>query len=150
MLMNHTCPECGAVYQEGDSCQAIFDSFLVLEFSDPAYGEVHFLTVACYMVQHGRYSDEGLGWIEKTLRAHLEQGIPVEHIRQQAGKETQQGTRTWKVTRQAGDTPLSRIDWSMTIADVTKNYMDAESYCTLIRKWAGITVKEMQPWLTRR
>lgn len=59
----NTCPECGATWLEDSTCQSVFDEFLVLEYSDPAYGEVHFLTVVCFMIQHGRYSDEALVWI---------------------------------------------------------------------------------------
>jgi hypothetical protein len=59
------CAECGAVLPEGETCQTIFESFMALEFSDLAYGEVHFLTVACYMIQHGRYGDEVLAWASR-------------------------------------------------------------------------------------
>ena len=57
--MRSTCTECGAALDE-TTCQSIFDSFLVLEFSEAAYGAVHMLTVACFMIQYRRYSDEGL------------------------------------------------------------------------------------------
>lgn len=146
--MPATCPECGAALDdEKDTCQSIFDSFLVLEFTDPAYGAVHMLTVACFMIQHGRYSDPALAWIEQQLRAYLEDDAPVEQIRRQAAKETRQGTRTWKVTRQPGEPPLAEIAWSMTIADVAQQYHDAESYCALVKDWARITLKEMKPLL---
>jgi hypothetical protein len=144
--MAELCPECGAVLSEGSSCQAIFDSFLVLEFTHPEYGEVHMLTVACFMIQHGRYSDEALTWIEPTLRAHLEEGVPAQHIRQQAGKETGQDRRTWKVTRQLGARPLPKIAWSMTIGDVAAQYEDARSYCELVRQWARTTLSEMSAY----
>jgi hypothetical protein len=29
------------------------------------------LTVACFMIQHGRYSDEALAWIAQKLCANL-------------------------------------------------------------------------------
>ncbi len=54
------CPVCGAVLPEGSTCQSIFDEFLNLEYTDPAYGQVHYLTVTCFMIQHERYSDEAL------------------------------------------------------------------------------------------
>jgi hypothetical protein len=142
-----TCPECGAVYQEETSCQEIYENFLVLEFTDPGYGAVHFLTVACFMVQHGRYSDAGMAWIEQKLRAHLEEGVPVEQIRWQASAEADQSKRGWKVTRSADDAPLPKIAWSMTIADVAGNYRDAGEYQEKIRQWARVTRKEMRPYL---
>ena len=145
--MQNICPECGAILSEGSSCQTIFDSFLILEFTDPAYGEVHMLTVACFMIQHGRYSDEALNWIEEKLRATLEGGITAEQIRRQASKETGQEKRTWKVTRRTGDSPLRKIAWSMTIADVASKYHDAESYRDCINQWARRTLLEMKPLL---
>jgi hypothetical protein len=146
--MPTTCPECGAYLNDGTTCQSIFDSFLVLEFTDPDYGKVHMLTVACFMIQHGRYSDEALIWIEHKLRAYLEDGTPIEQIRKQAGREAGQDTRTWKVTRQPGTLPPPKVSWSMTIADIASNYQDACSYCKLVTQWAHTTLSEMKP-LTR-
>ena len=142
------CSECGAVFDEDTSCQTIFDALLVLEFTNPEYGEVHMLTVACFMIQHGRYSDEALTWIEKKLRANLEKGIPAEQIRRQAAKETGLVGRTWKINRQADAPLLPKIAWSMTIADVALKYADASSYRDLVKQWAGITLKEMKPLLS--
>ncbi len=146
--MADTCPECGAVLGESGSCQDIFDEFLVLEFTDPGYGEVHFLTVACFMIQHGRYSNEGLVWIDQTLRAYLEEGLTHAQLRRLAAKDTSSGTRTWKVTRAADAPPQPKIGWSMTIADVASRYQDAESYCELIKAWGRRTLQEMEPLLS--
>ena len=143
--MTHTCPECGALLSGDTSCQAIFDTFLVLEYTDPAYGEVHFLTVACFMIQHGRYSAEGLAWIEQKLRLYLEEGVPIRRIRRQASRETSQARRTWKIARQPGEVPLPKIAWSMTIADVAAQYKDAATYCELVKQWARSTLQEMGP-----
>jgi hypothetical protein len=145
--MLNTCPECGTILSEDTSCQTIFEGFLVLEFSDPDYGEVHVLTVACYMIQYGRYSDEALLWIRDKLRAHLEGSLPVDVIRRQAGRETGQAKRTWPVIRVPDARPLTKIAWTMTIADVAAGYRDAASDCALVKRWASITVQEMQPWL---
>jgi hypothetical protein len=142
--MPSICPDCDAALDE-TTCQSIFDSFLALEFSDPAYGAVHMLTVACFMIQHRRYSDEGLVWIEKTLRDVLVSGVPLDEIRRLAGKETDQGKRAWKVTRQPGERELPKIAWSMTIVDVASNYQDAATYCQLVRRWSRATLEEMRP-----
>jgi hypothetical protein len=145
--MASLCPECGAVFNEDGNCQAIFDSMLVLEFSDPGYGAVHFLTVACFMIQHGRYSDEGFTWIEQKLRANLEEGITADEIRRQAGKDADQSKRNWKVTRQPGARPLPKIAWSITIADAVAHKQDSQIYCEWVKKWAGATLLEMRPLL---
>ncbi len=147
--MTQPCPECGAILAEDNSCQTIFDSFLVLEFSDSGYGKVHMLTVACFMIQHGRYSDEALIWIEQQLRAYLEEGIPTDQIRQMAAKETNQSRRAWRVNRRPDAPQLPKIAWSMTIADVASSYQDAESYCELVTQWARITLREMRPLFDR-
>lgn len=145
--MPNKCPECGASLSQDSSCQSIFESFLVLEFTHPGYGEVHLLTVACYMIQHSQYSDEALAWIEQKLHEFLEDGISARQIRQVAAKEAAQAKRTWKVNRQPDARRLPKIAWSMTIAEVASSYQDAESYCELVKKWARTTLKEMRPLL---
>ena len=147
--MSPNCAECGANLSEGVSCQSIYESFLVLEYTDYGYGEVHMLTVACFMIQHRRYSDEALIWIEQKLHDYFERGIPVDQIRRRAEIETDQTRRAWKVIRQADAPPLPEIAWSMTIVDVAANYQDAQSYCELVERWARITLHEMKPLLTK-
>jgi hypothetical protein len=142
-----TCPDCGALHTNDTTCQSIFDEFLVLEFTDPGYGAVHFLTVSCFMIQHRRYSDPGLVWIADKLRLFLEEGVATADIRQMASKEAGNETRTWKVTRRPDEPPLPPIAWSMTIADVANRYTDAASYREQITAWAQVTLREMQPWL---
>jgi hypothetical protein len=146
--MSSICPECGARLSEGRTCQSIFDEFLILDFTDPGYGEVHMLNVACYMIQHGKYSQSGLDWIAEKLRLHLE-GTPTQKIRRMAGREVGQGQRDWKVTRRPDEPPQPRIAWSMTIADVQREVRDAESYREQIRRWARLTLQEMQPLLSK-
>lgn len=143
--MPNTCPECGAALAEGANCQEILDSFLAREFADPAYGEVHMLSVACFMIQHGRYSDEALAWIAPKLHASLE-GVPVQQIRQQAARETAPSARTWKVLRPPDAPPRPRVAWSMTIADVAPHAESAASYCRAVRQWAAATLREMPSW----
>ena len=147
--MEKFCPICGAFYQEDLTCQSVFDQFLALEFSNPAYGAVHFLTVSCYMIQHGRYSDIALIWIEKQLRDYFETGISADQIRLQAGKEASQEIRDWKVNRQPGEPEQAKIAWTVTILDVALEYQDAESYIKQIEKWARATLDEMQPLIRK-
>ncbi len=124
--------------------EKIFDEFLSLEYTNPAYGQVHFLTVACFMIQHRRYSDEGLVWIQSTLRTSLEQQLTGQQLRQLAAKGTDGATRTWKVTRQPDAPPLPKVAWSMTITDVAQHMQDAESYCEQVKQWARTTLQQME------
>jgi hypothetical protein len=147
--MSEQCPLCGAKLSEGVSCQTIFEKFLALEYSNPEYGEVHFLTVACFMIQHQRYSDEALVWIEQALRAYLEAGIPIRQVVKDMGRGADQSSRTWKINRQPGNPALPQVVWSMTIADAARQYHDPQSYRDLIMRWAGITLREMKPLIER-
>jgi hypothetical protein len=143
-----TCPECGAIQTEAMTCQTAFDTFLILEFSDPAYGAVHFLTVGCFMLQHGRYSDEGIKWMYGTLREYLEKELTPTQLRQLAAKDTSSQTRTWKVVRAKDAPPAPKIAWSMTIMDVATQYTDADSYRALITEWGRVTMREMSALMT--
>lgn len=141
--MEYRCPECGAAAADNKNCQSIFDTFLALEFSDPEYGAVHFLTVSCFMIQHGRYSDEGLAWIKEQLRGYFQAGTTPAVIIQTQKKIVSNASRKWKIMRQAGSTPPPRVAWSMTIADVASTYNGSESYRNLIHKWGETTLAEM-------
>jgi hypothetical protein len=47
------CRLCGALVPDGiESCRAIFEEVCVREYSDPAFGAAHLLTVDAYALQH--------------------------------------------------------------------------------------------------
>ncbi len=148
-MLAYQCGACGAPLEDNLTCESVFNEFLALEMTDPEYGAVHFLTVACYMIQHGKYSDEALVWIEQRLRDYFEKGIPAGEIRKRAEMETSQDKRTWKVIRQKSDPPQAKIPWSMTIIDVANQFHNAEDYRELVRQWAVMTLAEMQPLLPK-
>ncbi|MDF2720704.1 MAG: hypothetical protein K0Q59_379 [Paenibacillus sp.] len=140
--MSESCEGCGAILPKGETCESIYGNFLALEFTDPGYGRVHFLTVACYMIQHKGYSDEAYVWIQSALRNYLEKGHTTESIRRDAA---QGPGRTKGIRRLKEAAPLPKINWTMTIADVAKRTKDAESYCRLIEQWGRTTLDEMGP-----
>jgi uncharacterized protein DUF5946 len=141
--MSDRCAECGAVLSEGSTCQSIFEDFLSLEYTNPAYGQVHFLTVACFMIQHGRYSDAALTWMQSMLRAALDEQLTAQQLRQLAAQGMDDATRTWKVNRQADELPLPHVAWSTTIADVARSMQDPETYCEQVKQWAQATLPQM-------
>jgi Family of unknown function (DUF5946) len=147
-MMPNACPQCGATLRGDTSCQSIFESLLALEFSHTGYGKVHFLTVACYMIQHEQYSDEALKWMAKNLEDYLRGKVSPAMLTRLAAKETDQSRRTWKVTRQPASRELPKISWSMTISDVKAHTQDAVGYCAKIKQWARTTLSEMQPLLS--
>jgi Family of unknown function (DUF5946) len=146
--MSEICAVCGAVLPEGSTCQSIFDDFLNLEFTNPAYGEVHYLTVTCFMVQHERYSDEALIWTQATLKAYFDEQLTAHQLRQRAAQATNRSTYTWKVTRRTDAPPLPRVVWSMTIANVARSIQDSEKYCEQVRRWARATLQQMESLLS--
>ncbi|HEY0756861.1 MAG TPA: DUF5946 family protein [Ktedonobacteraceae bacterium] len=141
--MSEHCAVCGGLLSQGSTCQAIFEEFLSLEYTDPAYAQVHFLTVACFMIQHERYSDEALSWIQSALRSYLEEQLDARQLRQRAAQSVDDATRTWKVTRQADAPPLPKIAWSMTISAVAQHTQNPEQYCEYITQWARATLQQM-------
>ncbi|MBX3081803.1 MAG: hypothetical protein KF716_09225 [Anaerolineae bacterium] len=141
--MTSICPECGARLSGDETCQTIFEMFLSREYVDPAYGAVHFLTVACFMLQHGRYSDQAVAWMRDLLRDYLDQDLTPAQLRHRASQGTSSQSRQWKVLRAGDAPPLPKVAWSMTIADVAHQYTDADSYRVLITQWARVTLREI-------
>ena len=141
-----TCPYCGVEESRDISCRAIWENFLALEFTDPAYGQVHFFTVAAYQIQHQGYSQAALAWIAEHLLRAL-QGEPVDRIRTAAQSAEDQRFRTEKIERQPQEPQLEPVNWRMTILDVYVHMQDAESYCLWIRRWAQAVYEDMQVWL---
>ncbi len=146
--MANICLECGASLNPNESCQSNFEAFLTQEYSQSKYGEVHFLTVTCFMIQHGRYGDAALRWIEPRLRAFLKSGTLSNNDRLEMARAAGNNHRHWKVSRQLGEKELPKISWTFTIADVARQYNDADTYCALVKEWASTTLAEMQQWLT--
>ena len=93
------------------------------------------------MIQHQRYSDPALVWMQQTLRDVLENGVDPSDIRLQVTSDVDQGQRDWKIERQPDELKLPYIDWSITIADVYLHREDPASYCTWVEKWARSTLE---------
>lgn len=142
--MSEQCAACGAVLPEGSTCQSIFDELQLLEFTDPAYHRVHFLSVACFMIQHGLYSDEALVWMQEKMQIYLDRQLTNQQLRQLIGNETSSATRTWKVVRPKDAAPLPKIAWSMTIVDIIESAQDTEQYCQQVKQWARVILQQLK------
>ena len=130
------CPECGAA-----DCQARFDEFLALEFSEAGYGAVHHLTVAAYMLQHSsRLTREG--WLEMRglLREFLVENKPPGFIRKQNKDKVDSGKRQFKIKSKTGERIISQSTWTKTICDVRLE--NAEVYCVDVTEWARAALDE--------
>lgn len=134
------CPECGA---PDNLCQACFDEFLVLEFTDAGYGIVHHLTVATYMLQHSSKMTRD-GWLYERglLREFLVENKPPAYIRKQNRDAVDSGKRKFKIKSKTGVPVINKTTWNKTILDVrTEN---ADLYCEDITAWARSVLVEAE------
>lgn len=146
MKANQTCPECGAIWSEDQTCQDFFHQMLFWEAENPVYGaQVHHLMVLCYHLQHpSLYSSEGLDYARQLLVEFLEHGATPEQVRRKHGLDVDSSWRKWKI-KGAGDargTYKHAMCWAMTAADVLAGGVD--SYCYNVCHWA----KSIQDTLT--
>jgi hypothetical protein len=134
------CPECSA---PDNQCQARFDEFLVLEFTDPGYGAVHHLTVTAYMVQHSSKMTRA-GWLHERglLREFLVEKKPPALIRKQNKDLVDSGKRTFKIKSKTGVPVINKTTWNKTILDVRAE--NAEVYCEDISNWARSVLEEAE------
>ncbi len=131
------CPECGAVWAGGQTCEELFHQMLYWEAEHPAYGEVHHLTVLCYHLQHpSLYSPDGLNEARRLLAQFVEQGTSPVKVRQANQARADSSRRTWKIkaTATARRSYNRSMEWPMTAADVVAG--GADHYCDNVRAWA--------------
>jgi hypothetical protein len=82
-----TCTECGAKEVEGMDCWWQLGGIGQWELNDPELYAVHFLTVACYNLQHpSQFTDEALEDLRNTFNEALENGWSNEQVRAQVSK----------------------------------------------------------------
>ena len=134
------CPECGA---PDNLCQTRFDEFLVLEFTDAAYGAVHQLTVATFMVQHSsRMTREGWMYERELLRDFIVEKKSPATIRKQIKDNVDSGKRTFKFKSKTGLPVIEKSSWTKTILDVrTEN---AEVYREDISAWGRSSLEDVE------
>jgi len=129
------CAQCGAIYASDETCQQRFEACLALEYENPlAYGAVHLLSVACYMLQHNLYSREG--WLETRalVRQTISQESTPADIRKMNRDRLDSGVRKWSITKGAKLAEFATIRWSRTIADIRLE--NPEGYVSDVKQWA--------------
>ena len=143
--MPYTCAQCGAVYLTDETCQERLEACLALEYENPAaYGAVHLLTVACYMLQHNLYSRPG--WLEarQMVAQAIRLGISPAQIRKAYQRSLHSGQRNWSVTQGEKLAEFDAIRWSCTIADVQLE--SPERYIATVEQWAMAALEDTD-WL---
>jgi hypothetical protein len=134
------CPECGASM---DACKARFDELLALEFTRAAYGAVHHLTVAAYLLQHSsNLTPEGWLYQRGLLNKFLCGNKPPAFIRRQNRDTLDSRKRSFKLKSKTGLPVIRRSTWSMTILDVPVE--TPEAYCAGVRAWAGAVLGDAE------
>lgn len=136
----NNCTECGA---PDGVCQARFDEFLALEFTDAGYGAVHHLTVAAYMLQHSSKLTPA-GWLEmrSLLREFLVEAKPPAFIRKQNKQKVDSGKRSFKFKSQTGQPVIAKSAWTKTICDVRAS--GPAAYCADVTEWARSALVESE------
>lgn len=143
MMVFH-CPECGGHYRDEDGCRQKFEAMLALEFSDPAFGRVHFLTVTAYMLQHPtRLSRRGWLAMRDLLSRHLRDGHGVEDIKVGVRRAGVSAAKGWKI--KADGTTFHEaigLDWPLTAADVDPS--DSVRYGAGVQAWAEAALERSE------
>ena len=137
MEMITHCPECGASWQAGETCQTAFHQMLFWESDHPGYGEVHHLMVLCYHLQHpSLYSPAGLNEARRLLVEFVEQGTSPVEVRQRNQTRLDSSQRDWRIKGTAASHGWydHAVAWRMTAADVVAG--GSEHYCDNVRLWA--------------
>jgi len=132
--MPFICAQCGAIYASDETCQQRFEACLALEYENPlAYGAVHLLSVACYMLQHNLYSREG--WLETRalVRQTISQESTPADIRKMNRDRLDSGVRKWSITKGAKLAEFATIRWSRTIADIRLE--NPGGYVSDVKQW---------------
>lgn len=134
------CPECGA---PDTACEPRFKECLALEFSDAAYGAVHHLTVAAYMLQHSsKLTREG--WLHECnlLKEFLIENKPPAFIRAQNKDLVDSGKRMFKIKSTNGIPVINKTKWKKTILDIRME--DAENYRADVTAWARSVLEDVE------
>jgi hypothetical protein len=141
----HLCPECGAEWQAGKTCQEAFHQMLFWESENPSYGEVHHLMVLCYHLQHpSLYSPEGLAGSKQLLEDFLERGLSPAQARAHNRVKLDSGNRTWKIKGAPGSQGAYEhpIRWTLTAGAVVAGGIEA--YCDSVRAWARSVLADLK------
>lgn len=143
MSIQHSiCPACGAAWPEGQSCEDAFHACLALEFSDPAYGAVHNLTVPAYYLQHpSLLSRQGWEEMHRTLTGFLVEGVSVGRMRRRSNETLDSGRRDFSL-RKGAPMELAGVRWTHTIAAVCLD--NAEAYRSDVRRWAQAVLTDLK------
>jgi hypothetical protein len=133
---NATCPECGATLPDGMTCWDVCGNVLAWEWKDPALQAAHFLTVACYNLQHpAQFTDAAIAGLRVALAHYLDGTWNAHEIRWRNASVYDGRQRVRKPESERS--PVLR-QWSQTVADVYAHDQPAGA-ASRVRAWAAAT-----------
>ena len=136
--METQCPECGAEWSNGVTCQDYFHQFGFWEMADIEHlGVVHHLMVLCYHLQHpSLYSPDGLTHAQSLLVDFVARGVTPQQVRRRDRDKVDSGKRKFKIkgTAESHGAYHHPVTWTMTAADVVAGGVD--SYIESVKAWA--------------
>ncbi|MDA8216137.1 MAG: DUF5946 family protein [Dehalococcoidales bacterium] len=147
MDASRLCPECGATWDEGQTCEDRFHQMLAWEWEDPRNLAVHHLMVLSYHLQHPHlYSPEGLSEAKQLLLDFLEHDVSPAEARRRNRAAVDSGRRQFKIEGTAAshgayDPP---VRWTMTAKDVVAGGRDR--YCENVRACAASVAAALKVW----
>src|SRR5215813_9031373 len=99
MVSEQRCPECGAVLENGVTCQDHFYQMGYWENEHPDFAmQVHHLMVLSYFLQHpSLYSPEGLRGAKALLVDYLEGGMTPQQTRARDRAKLDSSQRQYKI-----------------------------------------------------
>jgi len=144
--MNSKCPECGADWSSGVTCEQNFHQFGFWELADLEHlGSVHHLMVLSYHLQHpSLYSPEGLAHAKTLLVDFVVRGVTPQQVRQRDRDKVDSGKRRFKIkgtpeSHGAYDHPVA---WAMRSGDVVAG--GTEHYVENVRAWAQSIYEDLR------
>ncbi len=140
--MGEKCPQCGAEWRDGATCEDHFYQMIAWEFTNEGgSGVVHHLTVLCYFLQHpAGYSVEGLQNNILLLRDFMN-GMTPAQIRRDRRDQVDSGKRTWKI--KGDDVEYEPpVIWTLTVRDAISGGL--QGYCERVHAWAKSVYESLQ------
>ena len=132
------CPECGAPWTDGNTCQEYLHQMGFWEMENPGVNyQVHHLMVLCYYLQHpSLYSPDGLSGAKGLLVDFLEWGISPQQTRVRDRDKLNSSNRKFKIkaTPDSHGSYAHPVEWTMTAADVIAR--GEPNYVESVRAWA--------------
>ena len=140
------CPECGADWSNGVTCEDDFHQFGFWELADlERFGSVHHLMVLSYHLQHpSLYSPEALAFAQQQLIDFLDGGVTPEQMRRQMRDQVDSGKRSFKVkgTPESHGAYDHSVAWTMRAADVVAG--GADHYVANVEAWARSILADLR------